>query len=54
MHVMSKHGQKYQCVLPVLHIEGDKNSSRNITNEEIRILLEPFNSTCLLLVSTLS
>lgn len=46
IHITSKHGQKYQCVLPILHVDEENDHSRNITTDQIRILLEPFNGTC--------
>jgi hypothetical protein len=47
MRITSKHGQQYQCVLPIVHFETKESSTINVTTEEINKLLQPLNNTCL-------
>ena len=48
----SKHGQQYQCVLPLLeNLEKKKEENQHITKDEIPQLLEPMKKKCLYNVS---
>ncbi|XP_028402326.1 protein OS-9-like isoform X2 [Dendronephthya gigantea] len=51
MQITSKHGQHYQCVLPIVHFETKKNKTVNVTTEEINKLLEPLNNTCIIQIN---
>lgn len=47
MKITSKHGQQYQCILPIFLMEKNGPKEVNVTTEEINILLQPLNDTCL-------